>query len=85
MTGGIFIDFFIRLKQWNGRRKLRNAINKADWMARRTGQKFFVFKYRSSLVVKSKQEIKRLIREKYFTRDFTIHVAERMALYITRN
>jgi hypothetical protein len=85
MVGGIFIDLCIRLKKWSQDRKLKNAIDKADWMAKRSGRKFLVLKYKRRLLVKSKEELKRLIKEKYFVKGFTIQQAEQIALYITRN
>jgi hypothetical protein len=84
MVGGIFIDLCIRLKKRNQERKLRNAIDKADWMAKKSGRKFLVLKYNRRFLVKSKEELKRLIKDKYFVKGFTIQQAEKIALYITK-
>lgn len=84
MVGGIFIESFIALRRRIQKHKLNCAIRKADWMARRSGNRFFVFRYRKKFLVKSKRELKKLIRDGYFTKGFTIQQAEKIALYRTK-
>jgi len=84
MVGSIFIDLIIRLKKRYQSQKLKNAINKADWMAKKTGRRFFVLKYKRRFLVKSKEQLKRMIKNKYFVKGFDIQKAEKISLYITR-
>lgn len=63
---------------------LRSAVRKADWMAKRSGAKFLVLRYKGRFLVKSKRQLKRLIKDGYFVHGFTIQTAERIALYKTR-
>jgi len=69
---------------WVQRKRLTSAIKKANRMFAVTGMKFFVLKYKRRFLVKSKQELKKLIREGYFKKGFTVQSAEAIALYITR-
>ncbi|MDR1370929.1 MAG: hypothetical protein LBJ72_12530 [Dysgonamonadaceae bacterium] len=78
------VNLFIRLKQWNQERKFKNAINKADWMAKKSKMKFLVLRYNGRFLVKSKKELRKLIRDGYFVKGFTIQQAEKIALYITK-
>jgi hypothetical protein len=85
MVGGIIVNFFIRIKQWNQTRRLNNAIDKADWLARKSGYKVLVLRYKKGFLVKTKKELRKLIRDKYFVKGFTIQQAEKIALYITNH
>jgi len=69
---------------WVQRQRLKLAIKKANEMFADTGMKFLVLKYRCGFLVKSKQELKQLIKDGYFKKGFTIQCAEKIALYKTR-
>jgi hypothetical protein len=84
MVGGIFINIFTALIRWAQQQRLNRAIRKANLMAERSGHKFFVLRYRRRFLVKSKQELRRLIREHYFVKGMTIGQIEKLALHITR-
>ena len=77
------VKLLIKIKHWLLERKLRAAIKKADWLAKKSGAKFLVLRYRGGFLVKSKKQLKRLIRAGHFKRGFTIQTAERIALYKT--
>lgn len=66
------------------RQLLKFAIKKANKIFNATGKKMLVLKYKRGFVVKSKQEIKELIKKGYFAKGFTIQTAEAIALYKTR-
>jgi hypothetical protein len=78
------VKLLISIKRWYLERKLRSAIKKADWLAKRSGAKFLVLRYKGGFLVKSKRELKRLIKEKRFVAGFDIQTAERIALYKTK-
>jgi len=69
---------------WVQSQRLKFAIRKANKIFAATGMKMFVLKYRRGFLVKSKQEMKKLIKEGYFKKGFTIQTAEAIALYQTR-
>jgi hypothetical protein len=73
-----------KLIKWNQDRRLKNAIYKANKMAFRTGCKFMVLRYKHRFLVKSKKQLKQLIKEGYFVSGFSIHDIEKIALYITK-
>jgi hypothetical protein len=62
---------------------LKRAIKKANLMALLTGRKYLVLRYRKRFLVKSKKELKQLIKDGMFQSGFTIQKAEQIALYIT--
>ena len=64
--------------------RCKRAIRKADRMAVVTGKKWLVLVSRGKPVVVSKQCIRRLIKQGYFTRDFTPAKAEEIAIHKTR-
>lgn len=70
----------------NQRRKylMRKAIQKANWMFEKTGAKFFCLWYKGKPLVKSKQNLKELIKEGAFKKGMTIHDIEALAFYATR-
>jgi len=49
-----------------------------------TGMKFFVLRYRHGFLVKSKQELKTLVKDGHFKNGITIQSIEAIALYQTR-
>ena len=69
---------------WVQRQRLKLAIKKANKMFAATGLKFFVLKYRRGFLVKSKQELKKLIKDGFFKKGFTIQTAKTIAIYQTR-
>jgi hypothetical protein len=77
------VKLFIKIKHWYLEYKLRQAIKKADWMAKKSGCKFLVLKYKKGFLVKSKKELKKLIKQRNFVSGFTIQQAEKIALYAT--
>jgi hypothetical protein len=83
MVGGIFINIFIRLRKRIERWRLNNAIEKANWLQRKTGRKVLVLRYKKGFLVKTKAELSMLIKKKYFVKGFSIQKAEEIALYIT--
>ena len=79
------VKLIIWFKKWNQNRKLKNAIKKADWMAKKSRAKFLVLYYNGKMLVKSKQQLKKMIRDGFFIKGFTIQKAEQIALYITKS
>jgi hypothetical protein len=84
MVGGIIINSFIALKRRAIQWRLNRAIRKANRMAECSGYKFFVLRYKRRFLVKSKRELRRLVREHYFVKGLTIQDIEKLALHITR-
>jgi hypothetical protein len=78
------MNILIRIKKWNQDRLLKNAIRKANEMAFRTGCKFLVLRYKRRFLVKSKKQLKQLIKDGYFVSGMTIQHIENIAIYITR-
>ena len=64
--------------------RMRRAIRKANWMFEKTGAKFFCLWYKGRPLVKSKQNLKELIKEGTFTKGLTIQDIEKLAFYCTR-
>jgi hypothetical protein len=52
-------------------------------LAKRSGARYLVLRYRGGFLVKRKSELKRLIKSGYFASGFNIQTAERIALYKT--
>jgi hypothetical protein len=77
------VKILIKIKKWYYEYQLRQAIKKADWMAKKSGFRFLVLRYKKRFLVKSKKELKRLIKEGHFVPGFTIQRAEAIACYIT--
>lgn len=73
---------YIKRKIENG--KVKRAIRKANWMFEKTGAKFFVIWYKGGCLVKSKQNLKELIKNGTFKKGLTIQDIEALALYCTR-
>jgi hypothetical protein len=80
----VIMNLFIRIKKYRQQKMLLRAIRKADKMAQLTGMKFLVLRYRNRFLVKSKRELKYMIRQGFFVSGFTIGYACKMALYITQ-
>jgi hypothetical protein len=83
MVASIFIDVLIALKRKIQTHRLNRAVSKANRMSGLTGYRFLVLKYGRGYLVISKQRLRRLIREKHFSKGFTIRTAEKLALHIT--
>lgn len=64
--------------------RTKNAIKKANRLFNRTGMKFLVLWYKGKPLVKSKQELKRLVSKGYFQKGITIQKIEAMSIYQTR-
>lgn len=64
--------------------RMRSAIRKANWMFEKTGAKFFCLWYKGKPLVKSKQNLKELIKDGTFKKGLTIQDIEAMAFYCTR-
>jgi hypothetical protein len=77
------VKLFIKIKHCYINWQLRRAVKKADWMAKLSGSKILVLRYKGGFMVKSKKHLKRLIKEGRFAHGFTIQTAERIALYKT--
>ena len=69
---------------WVQHQRLKLAIRKANKMFAATGMKFLVLRYKGRFLVKSKQELKKLIKSDFFKKGFTIQTVEKIALYKTR-
>ncbi|GHT15064.1 hypothetical protein AGMMS4956_14230 [Bacteroidia bacterium] len=78
------VKLFIRIKHWYIERKLKNAIKKADWLCKKTDARFLVLRYKSGFLVKSKKQLKALIKDGYFVKGFDIQTAEKIAVYKTK-
>jgi hypothetical protein len=65
-------------------RRARRAIRKANWMFEKTGAKFFCLWYNGKPLVKSKQNLKELIKDGTFKKGLTIHDIEALAFFVTR-
>ena len=66
------------------KRRARRAIRKANWMFEKTGAKFFCLWYKGRPLVKSKQNLKQLIKDGTFKKGLTIQDIEAMAFFCTR-
>lgn len=64
--------------------KFKRSVKKADEMHRLTALKYFVIVLNGKLKVVAKQDIKRLIRTRYFRKGTRVEQIEERALYITR-
>ena len=71
----MIVKILKRFKKWNQNRKLKNAIDKADWMAKKSGAKFLVLYYQGKMLVKSKQQLKKMIKDGVSVRGFSIQKA----------
>jgi len=69
---------------WVQRQRLKSAIREANRMFNETGAKIYVLKYKGGFLIKSKQQLKQLIKEGYFKKGFTIQDIAKIALYQTR-
>lgn len=75
---------FIKLKKRYENYLIQKAIKKANKYFQATGMKFLVIWYKNKPLVKSKQELRKLIKQGYFKKGLTIQKIEKMALYSTR-
>ena len=64
--------------------RMRRAIRKANYMFEKTGAKFFCLWYKGRPLVKSKQNLKELIKNGAFQKGLTIHDIEKLAFFVTR-
>jgi len=64
--------------------RMRRAIRKANWMFEKTGAKFFCLWYKGRPLVKSKQNLKELIKDGTFKKGMTIQDIEALAFFCTR-
>jgi len=78
------VKFIQSIIGWLQRQRLKSAIKKANRMFAATGMKFFVLRYRHGFLVKSKQELKTLVKDGHFKNGITIQSIEAIALYQTR-
>lgn len=78
------VKIFIKIKKWYYEYQLKQAVKKADRMAKKTGCKILVLRYGKRFLVKSKKELKKLIGNGCFVSGFTIQKAESIACYITK-
>ena len=78
------IKLILKLKHRYYEYQLKKAVKKADWMAKKSGCRFLVLRYKKRFLVKSKKELKRLIKDRCFQNGFTIQKAEKIACYITK-
>lgn len=65
-------------------RLMRHAIRKANWMFEKTGAKFYCLWYKGKPLVKSKQNLKELVKQGVFQKGMSIHDIENLAFYKTR-
>ena len=65
-------------------RLMRRAIRKANWMFEKTGAKFYCLWYKGKPLVKSKQNLKELVKQGVFQKGMSIHDIENLAFYKTR-
>jgi hypothetical protein len=65
------------------KRKLAKAVKKADKLAELYRQKFFVLRYKRGFIVKSRRELRKLIREGYFVKGFDLNEVRKIAIYTT--
>jgi hypothetical protein len=61
--------------------RLKRAIKKANRLYNQTGYQYLVLLYRNKFIVKSRKEIKELVRLKYF--GCSLQTIERIAIYKT--
>ena len=78
------LKFFFFLKRKYENTLVKRAARKANRYFEKTGNKFFVLWYNGKPLVKSKQNLKELIKEGTFKKGLTITNIEKMALYCTR-
>jgi len=73
-----------RIIGWFQRQRLKAAIRKANRMFAATGMKFYVLRYNKGFLVKSKQELTKLVKDGYFQKGVSIQTIGKLALYQTR-
>jgi len=78
------LKIFISVKRFFENLAVKRAVRKANRYFEQTGNKFFVLWYNGKPLVKSKQNLKELIKNKTFKKGLTINDIEKMALYCTR-
>ncbi len=77
------VTFFKWIKRIVENIRIKKAIKKANRLFDHTGMKFIVIWYDGKPLVKSKQELKKLIQTGFF-KGITIQEIEQKALYKTR-
>ncbi len=78
------VTLFIKLKKRYENYLVQKAIKKANKYFQATGNRFLVVWYDGKPLVKSKQELRKLIKQGYFKKGLTIQKIEKTALYSTR-
>jgi len=78
----------VKIYYWFANRRrnrlAKRAIRKANWMFEKTGAKFFCLWYEGKPLVKSKQNLKELIKQGTFKKGLTIQDIEALAFFVTR-
>lgn len=64
--------------------RFKRAVRKADRLHRLMRLKFFVIVLNGKLQVIAKQDVRRLLRQRYFRKGTRIEDIEKRALYITK-
>ena len=78
------LKFFFFLKRMYENILVKRAVRKANRYFQITGNKFFVIWYKDHCLVKSKQNLKEMIKLGEFEKSITIARIEKMALFCTR-
>jgi hypothetical protein len=63
--------------------RFKLAVRKANRRYKETGYHYMVILYKNKFLVKSRRELKELVKQKYFRKGFTVHHIDRIALYST--
>ena len=80
----MIVKLYFYLANQRQQRRARRAIRKANYMFEKTGAKFFCLWYKGKPLVKSKQNLKELVKDGTFQKGLTIHDIEKLAFFATR-
>ena len=72
-----------KIKNYVFHLRLKRAIKEANALKELTGKKYLVFRYNNRLIVKSKQDLKYLLKQGIFKASAGIGELESIALYST--
>lgn len=71
------------IKNFIFNRRLKRAVKRAEQLHKLTNRKYLVLRYNNRLIVKSKQDLKYLLKKGIFRANCGIQEIESIALYIT--
>ena len=73
-----------RLKSWSLKQRIMYHIRRANMLHALTGYRYYVVNWNGSIKVIAKQQVKTMVKNKYFGKGTTVENLEKKALYITQ-